>query len=208
MKNLFITTALGAALALTACGKNDDTKMDDGRTANVEVTDIDSGAVDAETPTAEITVDETPSTPDVAVTGQTDLQEAQKWMRANGQREGVITTPSGLQYTIRESGDASGPLPAMKQKVKVHYEGKLRNGDVFDSSIARNEPVVFPVGGLIPGWNEALQMMRPGDIWTLYIPPALAYGAQGVPNRGAPGYLIPPHSPLIFRLEMIEVGPK
>lgn len=197
-------------MAITACGKNDDAVMDDGRMANVEVSDIDavdadiSGQVEAE---IESGVDVT-AEPEAIGDGQTAMQDAEKWMIANGKRDGVMTTSSGLQYTVNETGDKSGVLPLMGQDVKVHYEGRLRSGDVFDSSIARDEPVVFPVGGLIPGWNEALQMMRPGDVWTLYIPPALAYGAQGVPNRGESGYLIPPNSPLIFRLEMIEVDPK
>ena len=203
MKNLLITTAVGVAMMLTACGGKDKSQMDDKSSARVEITDVETmDAVD----------DAMEKKPAPSVYTDADLAQAansaQMWMSANAQRDGVVVTATGLQYSVNESGDGAAVPPLMGQKVKVHYEGKLTNGDVFDSSIERGTPAVFPVGGLIPGWNEALQMMRPGDIWTLYIPPALAYSEKGVPNRASAGYLIPPNSPLIFRLELIETDPQ
>jgi len=203
MKHLLITSALGVAMMLSACGGKDKTTMDDAKDGSVEIIDVettdavDKAAISAPTP---------------SVFTEEDMAQAansaQMWMSANAQRDGVVITATGLQYSINESGDGAAIPPLMGQKVKVHYEGRLTNGDVFDSSIESGTPAVFPVGGLIPGWNEALQMMRPGDIWTLYIPPALAYGEKGVPNRSGSGYLIPPNSPLIFRLELIETDPQ
>jgi len=203
MKHVLITSALGVAMMLSACGGKDKTTMDDAKDGSVEIIDVettdavDKAAISAPTP---------------SVFTEEDMAQAansaQMWMSANAQRDGVVITATGLQYSINESGDGAAIPPLMGQKVKVHYEGRLTNGDVFDSSIESGTPAVFPVGGLIPGWNEALQMMRPGDIWTLYIPPALAYGEKGVPNRSGSGYLIPPNSPLIFRLELIETDPK
>ena len=203
MKHLLITSAMGVAMMLSACGGKDKTTMDDAKDGSVEIIDVettdavDKAAISAPTP---------------SVFTEEDMAQAansaQMWMSANAQRDGVVITATGLQYSINESGDGAAIPPLMGQKVKVHYEGRLTNGDVFDSSIESGTPAVFPVGGLIPGWNEALQMMRPGDIWTLYIPPALAYGEKGVPNRSGSGYLIPPNSPLIFRLELIETDPK
>lgn len=203
MKNLLITTTLGVAMMLSACGGKDKAQMADKGDASVEITDIDT------TDAVDEAMDKMPAP---TVYTEDDMAKAansaQMWMSANAQRDGVVVTATGLQYSINESGDGAAVPPLMGQKVKVHYEGKLTNGDVFDSSIERGTPAVFPVGGLIPGWNEALQMMRPGDIWTLYIPPALAYGEKGVPNRASAGYLIPPNSPLIFRLELIETDPQ
>lgn len=203
MKHLLIASTLGAALLLSACGGKDKAKMDDKGDVSAEMADVE--AKDG----VEKAIDKMPVP---SVFTDADLAEAansaQMWMSANARRDGVVVTATGLQYSINESGDGDAVPPLMGQNVKVHYEGKLTNGDVFDSSIERGTPAVFPVGGLIPGWNEALQMMRPGDIWTLYIPPALAYGEKGVPNRASSGYLIPPNSPLIFRLELIETDPK
>lgn len=203
MKHLIITSALGAAMMLSACGGKDKTPASDTSKASVEIQDIE---------TKDVLSEAMERAPAPAVFTEADMAKAansaQMWMSANAQRDGVVVTATGLQYSINESGDGAAVPPLMGQNVKVHYEGKLTNGDVFDSSIERGTPAVFPVGALIPGWNEALQMMRPGDVWTLYIPPALAYGEKGVENRGSAGYLIPPNSPLIFRLELIETDPK
>ena len=108
-----------------------------------------------------------------------------------------MTLPSGLQYEILQEGN--GKKPKANERVKCHYEGTLINGTLFDSSIKRGEPAVFGVSQVIPGWVEALQLMSEGSKWRLFIPSELAYGAQGA------GDMIPPHSTLIFEVELIEV---
>lgn len=115
----------------------------------------------------------------------------------NASRDGVITTASGLQYRIIDSG--KGKTPSATDTVETHYEGKLIDGTVFDSSYNRGEPTSFPVNRVIPGWTEALQLMREGDVWELTVPSELAYGARGA------GGQIGPHSVLIFKIELISV---
>ncbi|WP_374574869.1 FKBP-type peptidyl-prolyl cis-trans isomerase [Phenylobacterium sp.] len=126
--------------------------------------------------------------------------EAKAFMDKNGKEEGVVTLPSGLEYKIVRSGPKDGLRPQETDEVKVHYEGKLLDGKVFDSSYERGMPAAMPLKALIPGWVEALKLMRPGDEWTLYVPPQLGYGDQGVGD-------IPPNSVLIFRIELIDVLP-
>jgi FKBP-type peptidyl-prolyl cis-trans isomerase FklB len=116
----------------------------------------------------------------------------------NGKRAGVTTTASGLQYEIITAG--TGPKPIATDKVTVHYEGKLLNGKVFDSSIKRGQPIDFPVNGVIQGWQEALQLMPVGSKWKVFIPSGLAYG-----ERGAGGD-IGPHETLIFDVELIKIN--
>jgi peptidylprolyl isomerase/FKBP-type peptidyl-prolyl cis-trans isomerase FklB len=125
---------------------------------------------------------------------------SEAFMAKTAKEPGVITTPSGLEYKIIKSGPAGGLSPKDGDEVKVNYEGKLTDGTVFDSSYKNGEPVVFPVGGLVPAWNEALPMMHPGDVWTLYVPPALGYGPDG---KGP----IPPDSVMIFKIELLGVLP-
>ena len=110
---------------------------------------------------------------------------------------GVVTLPSGLQYEIITEG--KGKLAKATDQVKCHYEGTLLDGTLFDSSIKRGQPAVFGVNQVIPGWVEALQLMPEGSKWKLYIPSDLAYGAQGA------GEMIPPHSTLVFEVELLEV---
>jgi FKBP-type peptidyl-prolyl cis-trans isomerase len=129
-----------------------------------------------------------------------NLKAAQGFLAANGRQPGVITLPSGLEYKVVHSGPAGGQHPAAGDELKVNYEGKLLNGTVFDSSFARGEAADLPLAGLIPGWLEALPMMRPGDEWILYVPPALGYGDHG-PDA------IPPNSLLIFRIQLLGVLP-
>lgn len=112
--------------------------------------------------------------------------------------EKMVTTSTGLQYEVLASG--SGASPKASDSVTVHYRGTLVDGTEFDSSHKRGKPAVFPVNRVIPGWTEALQLMKEGDKWKLTIPPALAYG-----DRGA-GALIPPNSTLIFEVELIKVN--
>ncbi len=115
----------------------------------------------------------------------------------NTTKEGVITLESGLQYEVITP--AEGDKPSATDQVKCHYEGTLLDGTLFDSSVKRGEPATFGVNQVIPGWVEALQLMAPGAKWKLYIPSSLAYGPQGA------GDIIPPNSPLIFEVELIEI---
>jgi len=119
------------------------------------------------------------------------------FLAENAQRDGVIITDSGLQYEILEPG--TGASPGTEDQVEVHYRGTLIDGTVFDSSVERGEPIEFDVGGVIAGWTEALQLMKSGDKWKLYIPHELAYGANGA------GGVIGPYQALIFEVELIDV---
>lgn len=127
--------------------------------------------------------------------------QAQAFMAQNAKQAGVVTLPSGLQYKIVRSGPADGLKPKLGDEVKVNYEGKLIDGTVFDSSYERGVPAAMPLNGLIKGWQEALQLMRPGDEWVLYVPPELGYGSEGA------GGTIPPGAALIFRIELLGVLP-
>jgi len=119
------------------------------------------------------------------------------YLAANAKKDGVKTTASGLQYKVLKAG--TGRTPGLKDTVKVHYQGTLIDGTVFDSSIARGEPVVFPVGGVIAGWTEALQLMKEGDKYQLVIPGQLAYGAAGTGDK------IGPNAVLVFDVELISI---
>ena len=123
---------------------------------------------------------------------------AQSYMSANAKLPGVVTLPSSLQYKIVTSGPADGAHPRLSDEAKVHYEGKLVSGQVFDSSFERGVPADFPLDGLVQGWVEALQLMRPGDEWILYVPPSLGYGDE---DKGP----IPANSVLIFRIQLLGV---
>ncbi len=130
-----------------------------------------------------------------------DAEAAGKaFLAKNGTQPGVVTTKSGLQYRVIHAGPADGLRPKPADEVKVNYEGKLIAGTVFDSSYDRGVPAVMTVRDLIPGWQEALQLMRPGDEWLIWVPAALAYGDK-------PAGPIPPGSVLMFRLELIGVAP-
>jgi len=124
--------------------------------------------------------------------------EGLEFLAQNGRRSGVVTTASGLQYEVLESGASSGTSPKATDAVLAHYEGRLIDGEIFDSSIQRGEPVQFALNQVIPGWTEGLQLMKPGDKWRLFIPYELAYGSTG----SGP---IPPFSVLVFDVELIEV---
>lgn len=123
--------------------------------------------------------------------------EGQKFLDENQKKDGVSTTESGLQFRVITQGD--GPIPSRKDHVRVHYTGKLIDGTVFDSSVARGEPAEFPVSGVIAGWIEALTLMPVGSKWELAIPYNLAYGERGA------GASIPPFSTLIFDVELLEI---
>lgn len=127
-----------------------------------------------------------------------DARAAAAWMENNKKQEGVVALPSGLQYKVLRSGPATGVHPGPQDEVRVHYEGTLVDGSVFDSSYRDGAPVVFTLGNLIPGWVEGIALMRPGDEWLLYVPPELGYGAE---DKGQ----IPPNSVLVFRIELLGV---
>ena len=126
-----------------------------------------------------------------------NIEQGKSFLEENKKRPGVVTLPSGLQYEVIKEGN--GKKPAATDQVKCHYEGTLIDGTLFDSSIKRGEPAVFGVNQVIAGWVEGLQLMTEGSKWRLFIPSELAYGAQGA------GELIPPHSTLIFEVELLEV---
>ena len=132
------------------------------------------------------------------VLGEANAKAGRDFLDANGKREEVKITPSGLQYEVLKQGE--GPKPEATDRVVVHYTGKLIDGTVFDSSVDRGIPATFGVTQVIPGWVEALQLMKAGSKWRLFIPSALAYG----PN-GAPGSPIGPDSTLIFDVELLKV---
>ena len=130
---------------------------------------------------------------------QENLAQSKKFLEENKKNEGVVVLPSGLQYQVITPG--TGKQPKAADKVKTHYRGTLINGDEFDNSYKRNEPAVFGVNQVVPGWTEALQLMKEGAKWKIFIPSNLAYGEKGRPT-------IPPNSALIFELELLEVIPK
>ena len=127
----------------------------------------------------------------------TNIEKGASFLEENKKKDNVITLPSGLQYEVLTEG--TGKKAQATDHVKCHYEGTLIDGTLFDSSIKRGEPAVFGVNQVIPGWVEALQLMPEGSKWRLYIPSDLAYGARGA------GEMIPPHSTLIFDVELIQV---
>ena len=126
-----------------------------------------------------------------------NIEQGKAFLEENKKRPNVVTLPSGLQYEVITEGN--GKMAKATDQVKCHYEGTLIDGTLFDSSIKRGQPAVFGVNQVIPGWVEALQLMPEGSKWKLYIPSDLAYGAQGA------GEMIPPHSALVFEVELIEV---
>lgn len=123
--------------------------------------------------------------------------EGEKFLAENRKKEGVTTTESGLQYEIITEG--KGEKPSKSSTVKTHYHGTLIDGTVFDSSVQRSTPAEFPVGGVIAGWTEALQMMPVGSKWRLFVPYQLAYGEQGA------GGSIKPYTTLIFEVELLDI---
>ncbi len=126
-----------------------------------------------------------------------NIEQGKKFLDENAKRPEVTVLPSGLQYEVISQG--TGKQPKASDRVKVHYEGTLIDGTMFDSSVKRGEPAVFGVTQVIKGWVEALQLMSEGAKWRLFIPSDLAYGAQQA------GELIPPYSTLVFEVELIKV---
>lgn len=134
---------------------------------------------------------------EAAKAGEANKQIGEAFLSENAKREGIKVTESGLQYEVLTEGN--GATPVASDKVEVHYTGKLIDGTVFDSSVERGVPAMFGVTQVIPGWVEALQLMKEGDKWRLYIPSDLAYGSQGA------GGIIGPNSTLIFDVELLRV---
>ncbi len=126
-------------------------------------------------------------------------EAARTFLEYNAKQEGIIETASGLQYQVLQEG--TGASPTAEDSVLAHYEGRLVNDSVFDSSIARGEPVTFPLSRVIAGWTEGLQLMKEGGKTRFFIPPELGYGPGGTQN-------IPPNSVLIFDVELLEVNPE
>lgn len=127
-------------------------------------------------------------------------KDQKEYLEKNAKREGVIVTPSGLQYEVVRMG--KGAKPTATDKVKVQYEGKTIDGKVFDSSYQRGEPATFPLANVIAGWVEGIQLMPVGSKFMFYIPSELAYGERGA------GGMIEPHATLIFEVELLEINPK
>lgn len=143
----------------------------------------------------------TAATERAKVEGEKNKKDADAYLAGNAKKEGVKSLPSGLQYKVLKTG--AGKKPTSKDTVTTHYTGTLINGEVFDSSVKRNEPATFPVSGVIRGWTEALQLMSVGSKWQLFVPADLAYGAEGRPP------VIPPNAMLIFEVELLEIkGPE
>lgn len=122
---------------------------------------------------------------------------AAAFMRQKAAEPGVVTLPSGLEYKVVQSGDAAGRHPAATDSVLVSYVGKLSDGAIFDDS--KGQVATLALDRVIKGWTEGLQLMRPGDVWTLYIPPGLAYGPRGAGP-------IPENAALVFRIELVGIA--
>ena len=134
----------------------------------------------------------------VEAMAEANLKSGEAFLAENAKKDGVTVTASGLQNRVITEG--AGDAPKATDTVKVHYEGRLISGDVFDSSIARGEPVSFPLNGVIPGWSEGVQLMKVGSKFEFTIPSALAYGPSGTGP-------IPPNSVLVFDVELLEINP-
>jgi len=128
-----------------------------------------------------------------------NLEQSNKFLQENAKKEGVKTLPSGLQYIVMKEG--TGEAPSINDDVTTHYTGMTVDGKVFDSSVERGQPVTFPLNGVIKGWTEALQLMKVGSKWKLFIPPDLAYG-----ENPPPGSNIKPNEVLIFEVELLSIS--
>jgi len=128
-----------------------------------------------------------------------NLRAAEFFLSSNAKADGVESLPSGVQYKVVRSGPAGGERPDRNDLVRVDYEGTLTDGTVFDSSFQSGQPAVFTVSDVVPGWTEALQQMRVGDEWLVYVPPAQGYGEQGRPG-------IPSNAVMVFRIKLLEIA--
>lgn len=128
-----------------------------------------------------------------------NLEASENFLAENAKREGVTVTDSGMQYEVLASGEEGAASPTLNDTVEVHYHGTLPDGTVFDSSVERDKPATFGLQQIIPGWQEALPMMKEGDKWKIVLPPSLGYGEQGA------GGDIGPNQVLIFEIELLDV---
>lgn len=221
MNKLLLIAASGLLLTLTACNKPD-LKSDKGQASyaigqqigknlkaqNVEIDakTLAASLTDAMAGKSEMNDEQIQKAmvklQELAIKKQQEVGEENKkksadFLEKNKTAEGVKVTASGLQYMVMKEGD--GATPKKEDNVKCHYVGTLIDGTKFDSSIDRGQPADFPVSGVIPGWTEALQMMKVGSKYKLFIPPELAYGPAGRPG-------IPPNSALVFEVELLEIA--
>lgn len=127
----------------------------------------------------------------------TRLAEGQAFLERNASQAGIVVLPSGLQYQVLQRGDGAQPGP--QDTVRVHYHGSLIDGRVFDSSVERGQPAEFPLAGVVPGFREALSLMRVGDHWRVFLPSSLAYGEQGA------GADIGPNEALVFEIQLLDI---
>ena len=134
----------------------------------------------------------------IARLSEENKREGESFLQDNKQKDGVVTLPSGLQYKVLKAGE--GPHPTFLDTVTVHYRGQLIDGRDFDNSYQRGKPHSFPLNRVIPGWVEALQKMRVGDRWQLFVPHYLAYGEAGFSN------VIPPNATLVFEMELLGIN--
>jgi peptidylprolyl isomerase/FKBP-type peptidyl-prolyl cis-trans isomerase FklB len=129
-----------------------------------------------------------------------NAEEGETFLKENATKPGVQVLEDGIQYIVVTSGPVSGLKPKKGDELKVHYEGKLLGGEVFDSSFERGAPAIMPLQNLIPAWMEVIPKMRPGDEWIVYVPPEQGYGKEGSGN-------IPPNAVLVFRIKLLGVLP-
>ncbi|MEQ1721903.1 MAG: FKBP-type peptidyl-prolyl cis-trans isomerase [Pseudobdellovibrio sp.] len=220
MNKLLVIAAAGLMLTLTACNKPD-LKSDKGQASyaigqqigkNLKAQNIEIDAKTLAASLADATQGKSEMKDDEIQKAMMKLQEmAMKKQQEEGENnkkksadfleknktaEGVKVTASGLQYSVMKEG--TGAIPTKSDNVKCHYTGTLIDGTKFDSSVDRGQPADFPVSGVIPGWTEALQLMKVGSKYKLFIPAELAYGPAGRPG-------IPPNSALIFEVELLEI---
>lgn len=135
----------------------------------------------------------------MAEAAKTNLAKANEFARANGKKQGIVTRPSGLQYEVIREG--TGPVPTLDDTVVAHYRGTHVDGSEFDGTDPRGEPATFPLRGVVPGWQEALPLMKTGAKWRIFLPPQLAYGEDGSPP------VIEPNELLIFEIELVKIVP-
>ncbi len=220
MSKLLVIIAAGLMLTLAACNKPD-LKSDKGQTSyaigqqigkNLKAQNIEIDAKTLAASLVDATAGKSEMTDEQIQKAMTKIQElsmkkqqeegennkkkSAEFLEKNKTATGVKVTASGLQYSVIKEGD--GLIPKKEDKVKCHYTGTLIDGTKFDSSVDRGQPAEFPVSGVIPGWTEALQMMKVGSKHKLFISPELAYGPAGRPG-------IPPNSALIFEVELLEI---
>ncbi len=188
-----VILAAGAALLVAACGGPSD---DAGTETATETPIAETPAEEAIVPASNCTVSATPP-----VSGVSDAATWTKCTPWNSASPLVKKTGSGVEYIVIASGAAQGVPPTRAQEAEVFYEGRLNaGGPAFDSAFERGESATFPVARVVPGFSEALQLMKPGDRWLVFIPSALGYGAT--PRPGGP---IPPNADLVFEIEMVAV---